>query len=287
MICPTLIIAGCLYLLSHLTASLYTRLPNSFGHTSTIYKLSNDTTPLVCKSIHPQYADTLFPIEQKVYERFTVNNPPQSLLTFHGVHSDIPSGLVLEHAESGNLQDWIFSRASRGIEPAPSELLYKWAFQATEALQFAHGLGVLHSDIHCLNFFLTRDLDLKVGDWAGASVDGEKSYCSYRYSHRLFGADGTDIVAESGVSVDTEIFALGTALYVMITGEEPWPELEEPEDREEIKRRIAGKLFPPTAKLRVLGDVVDACWKGGFASMREVRGAVQDEWHTSTSNCDR
>ncbi|CAC9889589.1 unnamed protein product, partial [Aureobasidium pullulans] len=92
------------------------------------------------------------------------------------------------------------------------------AFRTTvQALQFAHGLGVLHLDIHCLNFFLTRDLDLK----ASASVDGEKSYCSYRYSYRLFGADGTDIVAESSVSVDTEIFALGTALYVMIAREEP------------------------------------------------------------------
>ena len=124
---------------------------------------------------------------------------------------------------------------------------------------------------------MTMTLNLKVGDWGGASIDGGKSHCSYRYSHRLFGADGADIPAEKGISKATEIFALGTAFYVMISGEEPWPELEEPRDRLEIRERIVNRQYPDTRKLVILGDVVAKCWSGRFVSMTEIRRAIEDE----------
>lgn len=258
--------------LLQLNTQSYSALPNSSGHTSTIYLLLSYTVPAVCKSVHPHFADVLLPTEQKVYQRFFANDPPPSLLSYHGIHDEIPHGIILEFAELGNVQDWLLE----GHTPT-KEMLYKWSHQATEALEFAHALGVLHADIHCLNFFLTKTLDLKVGDWGGASVDGAKSHCSYRYKHRLFGLDGTDIPAEKGISMATEIFALGTALYVMISGQEPWPELEEPRDRLEIRERIVKRQFPDKKNLRILGDVVAKCWNGEFDSMTDVRRAIEDE----------
>jgi hypothetical protein len=249
-----------IFTIFHLTAPRYITLPNSDGHTSTVYLLpnqANTSTAVICKSIHPHFADVLLPIEKEAYQRFSSNDPPPSLLSYYGIHDEIAAGIVLEFAESGNLQDWLHV----GHKPN-SELLYKWTYQATEALEFAHGLGVLHAD--------------KVGDWGGASIDGGKSHCSYRYTHRLFGLDGAD-VPDSGISSATEIFALGTAFYFMISGEEPWPELREPQDREEIRSRITRRQFPATDGLRVLSSVVARCWNGDFVSMAEVRRAIQTE----------
>jgi serine/threonine protein kinase len=274
MVWPLLVCLAVIFAIFHSTVPRYITLPNSDGHTSTVYLLPNQTnisTTVICKSIHAHFADVLLPIEKEAYQRFSSNNPPPSLLTYHGIHDEIPAGIILEFAESGNLQDWLLG----GQRPS-SEMLYKWTYQATEALEFAHGLGVLHADIHCLNFFITKALDLKVGDWGGASIDGEKSHCSYRYTHRLFGLDGTDVPG-SGISRATEIFALGTAFYVMISGEEPWPELKEPKDREEIRRRIARRQFPATNGLRILSGVVAKCWNGEFGSMTEVRRAIESE----------
>lgn len=277
MLWQILVGVACLYLLSLTTSSPYTRLANSHGHTSTIYLLppqNNATTPLVCKSVHPHFATTLFPVEKLVYERFSAaQDAPAGLLTYHGIHTDIPSGLILEFAEQGNLQDWMFSVA----EPPSEALLYKWTLQAAEALSFAHNIGILHSDIHPLNFFLTRDLDLKLGDWGGASVDGSLSHCSYRYRYRLFDVDGTDVAKEYGVSTQTEVFAFGMAVFAMVSGQEIWPELEEPRDYEKIKERIVQRRFPDTTPLRILGDVVEGCWSGKFKSMEEVRVAVERE----------
>ena len=271
-ICPILVCVAVICTLLQLNTPKYSTLPSSKGHTSTIYLLPNYTTPTVCKSVHSHFADVLLPTEQEVYQRFSSNNPPPSLLFYHGLHDEIPNGMILEHAELGNLQDWLLE----GHSPTEA-LLYKWAYQATEALEFAHGLGVLHADIHCLNFFLTKTLDLKVGDWGGASIDAGKSHCSYRYRYRLFERDGTDVPAERGISEATEIFALGTAFYVMVSGEEPWPELEEPKDRLEIRKRIINRQFPDTKQLRILGSVVAKCWSGEFDSMTEVRRAIEDE----------
>lgn len=79
----------------------------------------------------------------------------------------------------------------------------RWARQAAEALEFAHSLYIYNFDIHCLNFFLDRNLDLKVGAWAGASIDGGKSHSSYRLRHRLFDGGGNDVSKQSGISVFT------------------------------------------------------------------------------------
>jgi serine/threonine protein kinase len=261
-----------IYTVLQLTAQRYPTLPNSNGHTSTVYLLPDQIIPLVCKSIHPHYADILLPTEQEAYERFSSHDPPPSLLSYHGVHDEIPAGIILEYAELGNLHDWLLE----GNVPS-KELLFKWTYQAAEALEFAHGLGVLHADIHCLNFFLTKKLDLKVGDWGGASIDGGKSHCSYRYSHRMFALDGTDVPAEKGISIATEIFALGTAFYIMISGNEPWPELEEPKDRLEIRERIVNRQFPDTQELSILGEIVTKCWNEGFDSMADVRRAIEHE----------
>jgi hypothetical protein len=157
-----------------------------------------------------------------------------------------------------------------------TKVLYRWAGQAAEALEFAHSLGVYNSDIHCVNFFLDQDLNLKVGDWAGASIDGSLSQSSYRLSCKLFDAGGTDVPRAMGIAI-TEIFALGTALYFMVTCQDPWLDLCEPEDREEIKKRIQERDFPDTSVLSVLGDIISKYWNVKFTSMTEVKHAIEAE----------
>ncbi|KAI9869668.1 MAG: hypothetical protein M1823_008994, partial [Watsoniomyces obsoletus] len=69
----------------------------------------------------------------------------------------------------------------------------------------------------------------------------------------------------------------GTALYFIITVGNPWADLREPQDDEEIKKRIQEKDFPDTGVLPVLGDIVLKCWKVEFTSMTEVEHAIEAE----------
>jgi len=253
------------------------------GYTSTIYHLPGNP-PCVCKAFDGHYAETHYPLEKAAYERFTAHNHPPSIPKYYGPHESIHAGLIMEFAENKDLFRYLWQQKHIGHAHPSNELLYRWAAQAVEALEFAHSLGVYNSDIHCINFFLDRDLDLKVGDWAGASIDGSTSPSSYRLRHRLFDADGTDVPRSTGITAKTEVFALGTALYYMVTGHDPWPELREPEDGEEIKKRIREKDFPDTSGLPVLRHVILTCWHVGFESMTEVRHAIKGEARLDASN---
>lgn len=252
------------------------KLVNGYGYTSKVYHLPGDP-PRVCKSLNLDCVKTLFPTEREAYERFSAQKHPSSILKYYGIHDSIPAGIVLEFAENGSLDRYLWDQKQFGKPEPKAEVLYRWAWQAAEALEFAHSLGVYNSDIHCVNLFLDRDLNLKVGDWAGASIDGSVSHSSYRLRHRLFGPDGVDIPRATGITAITEVFALGTALYCMITCSDLWPELKEPEDRKKIKKRIQERNFPDTSVLPVLGDVILKCWNVEFRSMTEMKRAIEAE----------
>lgn len=242
------------------------------GYTSVIYALDEDP-PRVCKAFTTDRAHRLFQTEKDAYERFSAQEHPSSILKYYGVHSEIPLGIILECAEKKNLSKYLWDTQVANEETVDSAFMYCWAHQAAEALEFAHSLGVFNSDIHCINFFLDGDLNLKVGDWAGASIDGSRSQSSYRLRHRLFDAEGNDIPRQ-GISAITEVFALGTALFCIAAGHDPWPELHEPGDRTEIMSRISRKAFPDTTSLPALGTTIRKCWHLEVTTMTEVKNAV-------------
>jgi serine/threonine protein kinase len=77
-----------------------------------------------------------------------------------------------------------------------------WARQVTGALCFVHAANVVHGDLTLNNVFLTQDLDAKVADYGGSSLDGSDLLVTVRASHRFPG---------TLLSTDADIFALGSA----------------------------------------------------------------------------
>lgn len=248
------------------------------GYTSTVYRLVSEDPPRLCKAFDASFErnQVLYSIEKAVYESFNAHDHPDSILEYYGAHDRIQNGLVLEYAEKRDLWAYLWDQERQGHAPPNDTMLYRWAIQAAEALGFAHSLHIFNSDIHPINFFLTSDLHLKVGDWAGASIHGGTTYSSYRMRYRLFDREGNDVVRTEGVSAKTEIFAFGSSLYFMITGHKPWMTVPLDDD-EEIKRRITDRRFPELTELHILAEVVRRCWLVEFSSMDEVKQAIMSE----------
>ena len=233
------------------------------GYTSVVYLIPG--THRVCKSFLPKCVKHHFPAEVEAYERFRARGHPATILEYYGVDKNDPAGIILELAQNGTLHEHLWDGRIVKRKSPSQDMLYRWARQAAEGLAFAHSCGVLHSDIHCVNFLLDANLDLKVADFAGASIEGSKSWSFYRITHQLPGADGESI------TIASEIFGFGSALFNMVTGHDVFePELQYDRDEEEIIRRLRSKEFPDTSELPVLGSVITKCWNLKYQSMVDI-----------------
>jgi hypothetical protein len=67
----------------------------------------------------------------------------------------------------------------------------------------------------------------------------------------------------------TDIFALGTAFYQIIEGDEPFPELDSFTQEQDIEERFISGQFPAVRHARMT-VVIHKCWRGDYNSAHEV-----------------
>jgi serine/threonine protein kinase len=78
--------------------------------------------------------------------------------------------LVLERLQY-SLRKRLWDLRDAGQLPPPQDVL-RWAAQIVQALQHAHSRGVLQVDIGPHNVLLDWNENVKLGDFAGSSIDG-------------------------------------------------------------------------------------------------------------------
>ena len=140
-------------------------------------------------------------IESQIYELFARSRDRSSSILQYFETSN--GNVTLEYAERGDVRRFL-----RKHEAPPKCILLQWARQTAESLTFCHSQGVLHGDINCGNLCLDRNLNIKLSDFAGSSINGSPAKVCYSASHQLpqnrpSTSDGI-IISEK-----TEIFAFG------------------------------------------------------------------------------
>lgn len=204
-------------------------------------------------------------VEVKVYERLeqTRNGSCSTILRYYG-HSE--HGLILEYAKNGPLREHL-----RTADTPSKTLLLRWARQAAQALVFCHSSAILHGDINCSNLFLDREQNLKLGDFAGSSIDGFPATICYSTTHQLITPDSLHESEDVIITKDTEIFAFGSTLYEMVTGRPPYDDKSD----SEVERLFCLKEYPKIGDTAVLGSVITRCWNVEFSSMEDVLKSIE------------
>lgn len=177
-----------------------------------------------------------------------------------GVHEH---GLLLEYMPNGSVESYLCHAAQ-----TPLEERIKWVAQATEGIAYAHAKNVLHCDISVHNLLLDSALNVKLSDFQGKLLDSGGAV--------VLDGGSSESVISSMPRPDrdrhdrkTDIFALGTAIYFIMTGELPFPDLDLFDNEEEIQRRFQVGDFPPLEQQRG-GDVIFKCWKGLYEDAAEI-----------------
>ncbi|KAF2757457.1 kinase-like protein [Pseudovirgaria hyperparasitica] len=204
----------------------------------------------VVKSPHDEEHDEAIRIEMAIYKRFEESGSHPGLLRYLG---PCGSGLRLEFASNYGLRKHI---QENGDEITGDQRL-RWCLQIADTLAFVHSKGVVHGDLQWANIFLDGNMNAKVGDFAGSSLDGHPLMVRVTASHR---SPGSLLLAQA------DIFALGSTLFEVTCGQSPY----DGQTDKEIKDLFEKSLFPETKHLGPIGNIITGCWKGKYKTAYEV-----------------
>jgi serine/threonine protein kinase len=220
----------------------------STGVSGYVELLKNGT---VLKSPRPD-EESACKMEATIYELLGRHN---RLVPMLGYSSE---GLNLEYMENGNVRDYLKEHKDVSMEQR-----LQWAQEAAEGLQLLHSRGIIHCDTKPRNFLLDANLNLKIADFAGSCFKGSKSYAceSSRY---YLPRDWRECP-----TVITDLFALGSTIYQILTGTDPYEELES----HDVERLYQERKFPDVLDLPC-GEVITKCWLCQFGSAEEVYDSI-------------
>ncbi|KAK3653428.1 hypothetical protein LTR56_004632 [Elasticomyces elasticus] len=193
-------------------------------------------------------------------------------------------GLVaLEYYRDGTLKAYVDKHG-------PSRLL-TWAKQMVESIQYIHSKGVRHSDLRLDQWLLDSELNVRLSDFNGAGYDGctvlgiEAQPNSALESGAYFMPRDPELAS----TVRSDLFALGSSLYVLETGSTPFAQgddatisYSEGYHRDEaITEQFSRGDFPYVSSL-ALGSMIKGTWEGRFDSATEML----DVWDSGVRSGD-
>lgn len=181
------------------------------------------------------------------------------IIAFKGWHDD---GVLLEYAVTGSLENYLKKNTVTTKERL------RFAREIAEGVSHVHRRNVLVCDIHVRNILLDSELHVKLCDFQG----------------RLLGSNG-EILLSGGASENaesfkprpdtghadfiTDIFALGSTIYHVMTGHRPFLEYDTIDDEGKIASLYRNGHFPALAD-NLGGDITRKCWSGVYKSVDEV-----------------
>ena len=202
-----------------------------------------------------------FEAERRIYERFKQKGGHSGLLRYYGQYE---FGIRLEYAPNWDLLN--FLQKHQEIE---TQQRLSWVQQVTDALCFIHACNVIHGDLTTRNILLTDTLEAKVADFGGSSIDGSDLLVGVNASHALPGFDS------STLSVQADLFALGSVLYTIMVGSCPYQDLLKEDKDHEIEALFAAGKFPETDSLGPIGAIITKCWHVQYDSAVSVRNDIE------------
>ncbi len=187
--------------------------------------------------------------------------PHERILEFYGFTADRDTAAItLEYMPNGDLL--------RYLQDHPEQTAYQrvlWCAQATHGLNHLHVHHVVHADLRPENMVVgsDKDLSLRLIDFGGSGIDDQPSLAAeatrYFLPRKKWDTNPT-----------TDMFALGSSFYFIMTGREPYDDL----DWDSVDEQFAKKAYPSDVYDLLIGSIIIKCWEcqytGTFAILHDL-----------------
>lgn len=162
----------------------------------------------------------------------------------------------LKFEKNGDLEIYL------SMHRVSSEFRCRAAAQVIEAVRYIHEEGIVHSDLSARQFLLDEKMSVRLSDFCGSSLNGSKALVIENPSHYL--PRGQMLPS----TIKSDIFALGSTLYEIMTSETPYHGKSDKEVQDLYRRKIYPSLDGiEDEKWR---QIIIGCWTGRYKSVREI-----------------
>ncbi|KAJ5120800.1 protein kinase domain protein [Penicillium bovifimosum] len=188
-----------------------------------------------------------------------------------------------ERQEREPVKNGGLGRLIRVKEYEDPALIARWIQQLTYALEYVEKMGFCHNDLHASNCLLDGNFNLKLTDFGRATTIGQML-------EGVFPPRAKPILAGPlqrtyGLcSARTEQFAVGTLLYFMVYGHEPYDDVIL--GASEWDRRFGEMEFPELNRNEVFDGLISACWYDVYPTMALVAYDLKRKTKDMVSNAE-
>ena len=175
-------------------------------------------------------------------------------------------GLYLERASNGAL---LTVANESELNTLSLRKRVTWSREVAEAVVHVHSKNIIHCDINPTNILLDDNLHIKLADFQGCYLnkEGEILLPALVGEPCRYFCPRTDIFEASRI---TDLFALGSTIHFIITGEEVFSDIEagEKDWDEKVQSRFKNRAFPNNA--HPCASITRKCWMQQYISANEV-----------------
>lgn len=249
----------------------------SLGGIGAIYKLN---ACIVVKI--PRYKDDPdHATEQSIFDILESHPPHPNLVTSF---LRVPNATFLEFLPGGDLASRLWAQQRR--DPKTQQVLavsnqqlpklrLRWMKELSAAAAWLEEIGLAHGDIRPSNVLFDSDDHVKLSDFDRSIKVGEHLDSGTEPFARLLDEEGGQDRGTYGkAGPRTEQFALGSVIYSLVRGYDPYEDKWFGKDHGPILIDKFQKMkFPPLSG-STLDIVIQKCWYGQFATIKQLYEAM-------------
>ncbi len=168
--------------------------------------------PLFKKNINIEEAKNEASILKKINCKFIVKY-------YESFEEKNTFNIIMEYCEKGTLSSLI-STLKKKNKHLKENQIWNFFIQISIGLSYLHNKKILHRDLKTKNIFLTKNLNIKIGDLGIAKILKENNH-----ANTLIGTPfylSPEICEEKPYNEKSDIWALGCILYELITFKHPY-----------------------------------------------------------------
>ena len=186
--------------------------------------------------------------------------------------------IVMEYIKGGSLTDYMKSQKFNFTERRAAELIY----QLAKGIKYLHKYGIIHRDLKPDNIMLTEASDkgnIKIMDFGLSKILGKKEKSTEGFGTLTFVSP--EVLIRKPYNKEVDIWSLGVILYLMLSGDLPF---DDPDDDEQkiAKSIVYQEVKFPQEKFgkrsKAVIELIKGCLTKDPKSRLKIDEIIKGDW---------